>query len=341
MNNGSVGAQEQPLPLSPARPARRRLSGGLVSWAPVLALAALVAGFSLAQPQFIGLANLHTLTSQAAIPVILVTGMTFVILQGSIDLSVEGVMAACSLTFALLVHNSRTGLDLGVVAILAGLLLGGGFGCISGLLVTRLKVPSFMVTLGMWSVSGGIAMLESGGQPPQILDLQLRGWALGDTLGIPHLAYIAVAFLAAGQVLQSNTRFGRYSYVVGCSEPIARLSGIRVDRFKVLAFAFAGLSAGLAAVLESARLGVGHVEIGANQLFVTLTAVVIGGTSLAGGRGGVMQSFVGVLILTVLSNGMIFVGVTPYLQTAMQGLIILVAVIATNWHSRDRLKVVK
>ena len=142
-------------------------------------------------------------------------------------------------------------------------------------------------------------------------------------------------------MLQSYTRFGRYSYVVGGSEEIARLSGIAVDRFKILAFAFGALSACLAAALESARLGLGHVEIGANQTFLTVTAVVIGGTSLTGGSGGGVHSAIGVLILTVLSNGMIYVGVTPYIQTAVRGVIILVAVIAANWRLRARLRVIK
>jgi len=312
----------------------------LVDWTPALALGALCVSFAAADAKFASLANIHTLASQAAIPLILATGMTFIILQGSIDLSVEGVMAACSLTFALLIRNNRTGLDLGVFAVAAGALLGAGFGAVSGLLITRLKAPSFIVTLGIWSIGGGVAMLISGGQPPQIRDMGVRNWALGDIVGAPNLIVVAMLFLAGGYVLQSYTRFGRYSYIVG-SEDIARLSGIAVDRFKVLAFVFGGLSSGLAAALESARLGLGHVEIGANQMFLSLTAVVIGGTSLSGGRGGVVRSAVGVLILTVLSNGMIFVGVTPYLQTAVQGVIILLAVIAATWHLRNRLRVVK
>jgi ribose transport system permease protein len=198
-----------------------------------------------------------------------------------------------------------------------------------------------MVTLGTWSITSGVAMLISGGQPPQIRDMGMRNWALGDSLGVPNLIVVAIVFLAVGYLLQTYTRFGRYGYIVGSSEDIARLSGVAVDRFKVLAFAFCGLSSGLAGALESARLGLGHVQIGANQMFLALTAVVIGGTSLSGGRGGVVQSMVGVLILTVLANGMIFIGVTPYLQTAVQGAIILLAVIAATWHLRARLRVVK
>ena len=313
----------------------------LLAWAPAVALVVLCVGFAIGDPQFASTTNLRALASQAAVPLILATGMTFIILQGSIDLSVEGVMGASSLAFALLIHNSRTGLDLGIVALIGGTLLGACFGAANGILVTRLKIPSFMATLGMWSISGGIAMLISGGQPPQIRDMAMRMWALGDIIGVPHLTMVAVIFVAIGYVLQSYTRFGRYSYVVGGSEEIALLSGVAVNRHKILAFTFGGLAAGLAAALESSRLGLGHTEIGADQMFLTLTAVVIGGTSLSGGRGGVIQSAIGVLILTVLANGMIFVGVTPYLQKAVQGLIVLIAVVAATWHLRHRLRVVK
>ncbi|HEY1720352.1 MAG TPA: ABC transporter permease [Magnetospirillaceae bacterium] len=312
-----------------------------VTWGPALALVILYTAFSIGDARFASLANLKTLASQSAIPLILATGMTYVILQGSIDLSVEGVMAVSSLSCAMLLRNSRTGFDLGVIALLVGICVGAMFGTLNGILITRLRIPSFMVTLGIWSVTSGIAMLISGGQPPEIRDMSIRGWALGETIGVPNLTLVALVCLVIGYLLQNFTRFGRYTYVIGGSEEIAKLSGVRINFYKVLGFGLCGLTAGLGGVLESARLGLGHVEIGAQQMFLTLTAVVIGGTSLSGGRGGVIQSAVGVLILTVLANGMIFIGVTPYLQKAVQGVIILVAVVAATWRFRARLRVVK
>ena len=156
-----------------------------------------------------------------------------------------------------------------------------------------------------------------------------------------NLAIVAVICLACGYFLQSYTRFGRYSYVIGGAEDIARLSGLNVDFYKVLVFGFSGLLAGLAGGMESARLGLGHVEIGVGQMFAAITAVVIGGTPLSGGRGGVLHSAVGVLILAVLADGMIFIGVTPYLQKAVQGGIILLAILGATWHLRGRLRIVK
>jgi ribose transport system permease protein len=337
---------------SPSAPfARPRWGGGkapiaelrhrLRSWGPLIALVVLCFGFGVADPGFATLQNVQTVVDRGAIPLILAVGMTFIIIQGSIDLSLEGLMAARSLTFAMLVFNSRTDLDLGLLGILAGMGVGGLFGLLSGIIVTKLRIPSFMVTLGIWSVSMGIAMLVSGGQPPLIRDGAIRTLGLGQTFGFPNLGIVALGCLALGCVLQTYTRFGRYSYVIGGGEDLARLSGIKVDRYKIMVFAFSGLLAGLAGVLESARIGLGHVDIGLGQMFAAITAVVIGGTSLSGGRGGVLQSAVGVIILVVLANGMIFIGVSPYFQKAVQGAIILAAILGATWHLRDRLRVVK
>jgi ribose transport system permease protein len=317
------------------------LLGFLRAWGPLIALVVLWAGFSIVEPQFATLGNLQTMASRSAIPMVLAVGMTFIIVQGSIDLSVEGVMAASSLTLALLVANSRTGLDLGLLGVALAVAAGAAFGWFNGAVTALLRIPSFMVTLGTLSISMGLAMLLSGGQPPLIRDQGLRAWGLGQWLALPRLTWIALACVAAGVLIQAYTRFGRYSYAIGGAEDLARQTGLPVDRFKVLVFAFGGALAGLAGVMESARLGLGHVDIGSGQMFATITAVVIGGTALSGGIGGVLQSAIGVLILVVLANGMIFVGVSPYVQKAVQGALILIAITAASWHLRNRLRVVR
>jgi ribose transport system permease protein len=314
---------------------------GLRSWGPSAALVVLCLGFAIGDPSFATFENLQTIASRAAIPVVIAVGMTFIIIQGSIDLSIEGVMAASSLAFAMSVLNNRTTLDLGFIGVLVGVAVGTAFGIVNGLVVTRFRVPSFMVTLGIWSVSMGFAMLLSGGQPPLIHDPTLRSFGLGEMLGVPNLAIVALGCLAVGYVLQAYTRFGRYSFVIGGGEDLARLSRIPVDRYKTLAFVFSGALAGLAGDMESARIGLGHVDIGLGQMFAGITAVVIGGTPLSGGRGGVLQSAIGVLILVVLANGMIFIGVSPYIQKSVQGGIILSAMLMATWHLRSPLRVVK
>ncbi len=169
----------------------------------------------------------------------------------------------------------------------------------------------------------------------------LRTLGLGRSLAVPNLFLLAVAVVLLGYVLQSYTRFGRYSMVIGGGEETARLLGLPVDRYKVLAFAFAGLLSGLGGALELARIGLGHVDVGLGQMFATITAVVIGGTSLGGGRGGVLQSALGTLTLAVLTDGMIFVGVSPYAQKAVEGALILLAVLLATWPLRGRLRIVK
>jgi ribose transport system permease protein len=313
----------------------------LRKWGPLVALVVLFFCFTAFEPRFASWQNLQTIASRSAIPLILAIGMTFIILQGSIELSIEGLMAASSLTFGMVVLNSRTGIDLGWLGVPLAVGVGAAFGLISGLIVTKLRVPSFMVTLGIWSASLGVAMLISSGTPPLIRDQTIRAFGLGSSFGVPNLFLVAAAVLLLAWGLQNYTRFGRYSYVIGGGEDIARLSGLPVDRYKILVFVFSGLLAGLAGTLESARIGLGHVDIGLGQMFAAITAVVIGGTSLSGGRGGVLQSAVGVLILAVLANGMIFVGVSPFIQKSVQGAIILAAILGSTWHLRSRLRIVK
>lgn len=327
--------------VSQGEEARVALSSRLRQWGPLLALIVLFAAFAIAEPSFASWQNLQTIANRSAIPLILAVGMTFIILQGSIDLSVEGLMAASSLSFAMFVINTRTGLDLGIFGVFLAVAVGAGFGLISGLIVTKLRVPSFMVTLGMWSASLGVAMLLSSGSPPLIRDEAVRAFGLGSTFGVPNVFIVAAVVLLLAWGVQNHTRIGRYSYVIGGGEDIARLSGLPVDRYKIVVFSLAGLLVGLAGVLESSRIGLGHVDIGLGQMFAAITAVVIGGTSLSGGRGGVIQSAVGVFILAVLANGMIFVGISPFLQKSVQGGIILVAILGATWHLRHRLRIVK
>lgn len=309
-------------------------------WGPLAALVALLACFGILEPRFVTLDNLRAIADNSAVPLILAVGMTFVVLQGSIDLSTEGVMALGSMAVAMLVFNNRTPFDMGAAGMALALLTCLCIGVLNGLVVTRLAVPSFMATLGTWSVALGLAMLLSGGQPPLIKDDALRDFGLGRTATVPNLAIVAALVVALGHFLQRHSRFGRYSMAIGGGEGVARLHGVPVERYKMLAFAFSGVLAGLAAVLATVRIGVGHVDIGIGQMLATVTAVVIGGTSLSGGRGSVLQSAVGALLLAVLANGMVFAGVAPEAQKFVQGVIILCASLLATWQLRDRLRMV-
>lgn len=308
---------------------------------PPIALVALCIGFTLANPRFATFSNIRNLLDSASVLAVIVVGLTFVLMLGAIDLSVEGVMAVSALTFALLVANSRNSNDWGVWALVAAVGVGALFGLMSGILSARLQIPSFMTTLGMSAIGIGVASVLFGGVQPSITSPGVAAWANGQWFGLTRLTFVAVVVVIAGLALQRYTRLGRYSRVIGGSEEIARLSGIPVRRYKMLVFVLAGATYGLAGVMVTTQLGSGIVASGSGQNFTAITAAVVGGTLLSGGRGGVGESIIGVLIVIVLSNGLVLVGVSPYVQTAAQGVIVVVAVAATNWPLRERMRVIK
>lgn len=318
-----------------------RTSRGLGNAAPLAAVLAVAVLFSLINPDsFLTTANLRTILDQAALPLVLAMGATFVILLGAIDLSVEGVMATAGLTFVLLSANNVNALNLGIAAPIVAVIIGGSLGLLTGLVHTRFKVPSFMVSLGVWYIGLGIATVLFGSEVPQ-LDANQRGWASATTVGISNAFLVAVVVVALAAAASRWTRFGRYAFAIGADEDIARVSAVPVARFKVYVFVFAGLCSGVAGVIGSDRLGVGIVDVGSGQLFTTIAAVVVGGTLLAGGQGGIFRSICGVLLLTVINNGLILSGVSPNVQQAVSGLVIVVAVVVTGLRARSRLRVVK
>lgn len=311
------------------------------AFGPPAILLLLCIGFAVSTTGFLAASNLRTIIDQAAIPLVLAVGLTFVVLQGSIDLSLEGVMAISSIALSLLIANNYNGSDLGAVAVMVVLALATSFGLLNGVLYTMLRIPSLLVTLGTWFVGLGAATLLYPARQPRILDDSFKQLALGRWLDQSRLVYVALVVLAVGFLLERYTRFGRVSFAIGGGEETARLSGLNLRRVKVLAFAFAGFCAGVAALMASARSGVGSVEAGEGRLFPAISAVVIGGTLLSGGRGGVVSSLIGVLILVVLANGLVLLGVGPYVQQIVQGAIIVLAVVAAHWQLRDRMAVAK
>jgi ribose transport system permease protein len=311
------------------------------SWGPVLALILLCVAFTIASSRFATIDNARAIADQASIVCVLSVGLTFVILVGAIDLSIEGVMAATSTIVALLVANTVNDNELGYAGVLVAVAAGAAIGLVNGLINTRLRVPSFMVTLGTGAIGLGIATALFGQTPPRILDPDLRSWALEQTFGTSRLVLVALGCVLLGLVIQRYTRMGRYAYVIGGGEDVARLSGIRVERYKTLVFTFAGLMFGLGGVMVAMRSGVGSPTAGSGDLFAAITAVVVGGTLLSGGRGGVLHSVVGVLIITVLDNGMLLLGADESLQRSVHGLLIVIAVGLATWSLRNRMRVIK
>ena len=316
------------------------MSQQLRAWAPVAVLVLLCVVFSLINSNFLNPWNLVRLLNAAAIPTILAMGMTFIILMGSIDLSVEGVVAITAVLASLLVANQFNSNDFGVfVALPAALILGGLIGLLSGLLHIKLRTPSFMTTLGIGFACVGVATAILGGFTVRITDQNFRALALARYWGIPMGVWIAAVAVLAAYIIQERTRIGRWVYALGGDEEIAQQSGVPVERTRILVFMIAGVFFGLGGALAAAQLGQGHALISQGRLFVTITAVVVGGTALTGGVGSVLNSVIGVLIVVVLTNGMVLAGLPTYAQQGVQGLLIIIAVALAL--DRARLSVVK
>ncbi len=328
----------QAEPVSKLRPfVRRRRFPPLL--APILLLLLLVITFALINPRFVSEANLQNLARQAAILLILALGQTFIILLGSIDLSIEGSMALSSVVVGMLAKNFFNANDYGLLAVLAAVGAAVLMGFLNGVLHTRLRIPAFMATLGMWYVGLGVATWLSNGMNIPLKDEMILSWARGNLGPIPNLTFFGVGMVLLAYLLERYTRFGRYVFAIGGAEDRARLAGVPINRYKVLAFTVAGLFFGVAGVLNSARIGAGAAGSGTGMLFAAITAVVVGGTALTGGTGGVIQTLIGALIVTVINNGMLMVGIPSVALLAVQGAIITVAVILTI--DRSKLPFVK
>jgi ribose transport system permease protein len=298
--------------------------------------------FSILNPRFATIENLQNLLNQAGLPLIIAVGATFVILIGSIDLSVEGVMSASGMAFVLMSANSRGGTDFGFWAYVVAIGLAATLGFFSGVLFTKVKVPSFIVTLGMWYVGLGIATVLFGTDTmPFLTNDDLSTWASQQNLGMPNNFLLGLLVAILGALLLRFTSFGRVTLAVGNNEEIARGNGLKVNRNKVTIFVLAGAISGIAGIVATIQLGAVNPTIAAGNLFIALPAVVIGGTSLAGGKGSMLGTVLGVILLTTLTNGLTLADVSPNFKTAVSGAILILAIVITAWSQRDRLRISK
>jgi ribose transport system permease protein len=311
----------------------------IVRSAPVIVLFVIVILFSLSAPGFFSGKNLLTLLTQMSIPLIAATGLTFIVLIGSIDLSVDGVMGLTAAITGLLVSNDKNPLDFGIWGILIAVLLAGFCGMITGTVFVKGKIPSFMVSFAMNSVAYGLAMLSYGALAPMIGDPAVRGIALTKLYGLPIFFYISVILFLLAFLVQEKTAFGKHIYAIGENEALTNIAGINADGIKIKVFVWSSVFIGVAGVCGAAQIGRGDVSVGVGQVFPALAAIVVGGTSLSGGKGGVIRTLIGVLIITVLNNGLVLIGANPYLKNAITGAILLTAVILTG--ARNNKQVIK
>jgi inositol transport system permease protein len=299
-------------------------------YATLLGLLVLVLIFSLIKPKFIDVNNIFNLLRQASINGLLALGMTFVILTGGIDLSVGSIVGASGIYAALVAQNHQIPW---IVAVLVGLGIGLLLGCINGVVISVLKVPAFIATLGMLSVARGVTYLASNAKPVPGLSegfLKIGGGSVGP---IPIPVVILVVVLVICGILLYRCKYGRYIFAVGGNAKAARISGVKVRTIIWSAYVIAGVLSGLAGVILTSRVSSGLAMSGQNYEVDAIAAVVMGGTSLAGGKGRLWGTVVGILIIAVLNNGLDMMAVSSYWQLIIKGMIIVAAVMIDSFNS--------
>lgn len=298
--------------------------------AQLVALLVLVVVFAVGTGgKYVSWANIQTILSLAAIPAIFAVGLHLTIVLGGIDLSLQGVASLCAVFVGILLRNQYNSNDVGLWIIPIVMVIGGLAGLVNGLLNAGLRIPSFISTLGMSWVLYGLAVFMGKAVNVQIRDTRLEEFASASIRGFPLIAVLAVVFAIVVQLLEDRTRFGRYVYAVGGDELVAKQAGVDVGRTKVLVFAIAGIIYGLGSLLLTCRLGVATSRMGLTLVFPTVTAVAVGGVALTGGVGGAKNAALGALIVTALNDGLVLMHVSPYIQQAVNGVVLLVAVAFT------------
>jgi ribose transport system permease protein len=308
----------------------------------LLALAVMVIALSLMSDRFLTLETGRNILLQIAVNLCLSVGMTLIILTGGIDLSVGAILALAGAVAAGLLKNGLTLAWAGVHlqftpfgAMVAGTLVGLVLGWHNGIFITRLRLPPFVATLGMLSIARGLTFLWTGGFPVTQLDPKFVFIGAGSLLGIPMPVWISGALVAVFYVVSRHTLLGRYIYAVGGSERAAAFSGLNVNRIKMQVYMLGGALAGVAGLVLTARLDAADPKAGLGYELDSIAAVVIGGTSLSGGRGSIPGTVLGCLIIGVLNSGLVLLGVSPIWQMVIKGYVILAAAALDKMKSKN------
>ena len=308
----------------------------LQTFLPLIVLAVLVLAVGFYDPTFFSIGNLMTVTADTMTLFLMASGVTIVIMMGGIDLSVQAVASMTSCILA--AYLPRYGVLAIPMAVLGGVIAGFAGGIVS----SRLRIPSFIATL---AVSGVVISLgywfsatRSINIPAELRDTYL-GWAVGDTLGVPHEIWVGVAFVLLLSAILQLTPFGRLVRGIGAQERAVIASGINVERTKVLGFTLSGTMAGIAGIVMAARLGSGSPTLASEFLLPAIASIVVGGTAITGGVGSIWRTFVGALIVQVVRIGMTFMGVSVFAQQIVFGFILVAAVAITM--DRSKVLVIK
>ncbi len=280
----------------------------------------LCAALSFATDRFLTISNITDVIRTNAINGLLAVGLTYVILAGGIDLSVEATACLAGLIAGYLSSSP-------VVALLAGLLIGAGIGAFNGIVLEKSGVQPFIFTLAMSRLVRGIVMAITKGKNYYTIDPKFTAIVKNNIFGIPTLIVLFVIIVAVTYFLLNHTKYGRYIYAVGSNEEAARLSGIRTNRVKISSYVIAGMLSAFAGMMLTARLSGAETTAAEGWSLDAVSCVIIGGTSMRGGRGGILNTLLGIFIIAVLNNGMTLIGVPTNFNQLIKGLLMLVAVL--------------
>ncbi|MGF1691016.1 ribose ABC transporter permease [Photobacterium kagoshimensis] len=302
----------------------------LIEQKSLIALILLIVVVSFLNPNFFTVDNILNILRQTSVNAIIAVGMTLVILTAGIDLSVGSVLALCGAFAATMI-----GMEMPVIiAVPTALLAGAALGAISGMIIAKGKVQAFIATLVTMTLLRGVTMVYTDGRPistgfTDVAD-SFAWFGTGYAMGIPVPIWLMVIVFASVWYLLNHTRFGRYIYALGGNESATRLSGINVDRVKIGVYAICGLLAALAGIIVTSRLSSAQPTAGMGYELDAIAAVVLGGTSLAGGKGRIMGTLIGALIIGFLNNALNLLDVSSYYQMIAKAVVILLAVLVDN-----------
>ncbi len=313
----------------------------LVKFQSIIALLIMCIALSLLSERFLTADNTWNVMRQISVNMVISVGMTLVILIGGIDLSVGSVLAISGAVTAVMLKfgaemagiNIYLGFTL-TGAILGGMLIGAALGWFNGFAITRFKVPPFVATLAMLTIARGMTMLLTGGFPITGFSNNMAFIGTGWLLGIPMPVWISAVVVLVAVVLTTKTRLGRHIYAIGGNETAAKLSGLKINKIKLVVYSISGALAAIGGIIVTSRLDSAQPNAGMGFELDSIAAVVIGGTSLSGGKGTIMGTVQGALIIGILNNGLVLLNVSPFWQQVIKGMVILLAVVIEKFNSK-------
>jgi ribose transport system permease protein len=315
----------------------------LVQFQSIIALLVMCIALSFLSDRFLTSENTWNVMRQISVNMIISVGMTLVILTGGIDLSVGSILALAGAVTAAMLKFGAEFIDLNLYigftllgALVGGTLVGIFLGWFNGFTITRFKVPPFVATLAMLTIARGLTMLLTRGFPITGFSEQMAFIGTGWFLGIPMPVWISALVVLVAVILTKKTRLGRHVYAIGGNETAAELSGLKIKKIKTIVYSIAGACAAIGGIIVTSRLDSAQPNAGISFELDSIAAVVIGGTSLSGGKGTIMGTVQGALIIGILNNGLVLLNVSPFWQQVIKGLVILLAVIIEKLNSKEK-----